>query len=216
MTTTLDDFETRLLYALREEVCQREPSPAHRPGRRRRYALTAAAVAAATTAFLVLPGIGSTPAYSVQEGNAGEIIVEINAPRDAAGLQRALEEHGIAADITYLPELQTCGPGRYVEVDRPVSGLTTTIGTNYASDLTTTIGTDYVGVTIPPGAVRDGETFVLSWSVLPMTAEELEAISADSEDGTSATEGSHVTIDLGIAAGAVQPCVPVPATQSDK
>ena len=50
-----------------------------------------------------MPGLGTTPAYSVQEGNAGTIEVQINRPQDAAGLERAIEEHGIAADITYLP-----------------------------------------------------------------------------------------------------------------
>lgn len=202
MTTALDDFETRLLYALREEVGQREPAPTRRPRRRRRYALTTAAVAAAATGLLFLPGIGTTPAYSVQEGNAGEVIVEINAPEDAAGLQRALEEHGIAADITYLPELQTCAPNRYTEVDRSLSGLTTSMGTNY------------IGVTIPPGVVRDGETFVLSWSVLPMTAGELAELNTSSsgaEEGVTTTEGSHGTVSFGVAAGPVQPCQPIPA-----
>lgn len=49
--------------------------------------------------------------------------VEIRAPRDADGLRRALADHGIPAVITYLPELRACAPGRYAEVERATSGL---------------------------------------------------------------------------------------------
>jgi len=200
MTTQLDDFETRLLHTLREQVTQHQSTAPRRSRGPRRLALTAGAVAAAATGLLLIPGLGTSPAYSVQEGNAGEIIVEINAPTDASGLQRALQEHGIAADITYLPELQTCAPGRYVEVDRSLSGLTTSIGS------------ESIGVTIPPGAIRDGETFVLSWSVLPMSQAELDALNTQiTQDGGTTTEGAHATLTAGVAAGPVQPCTPVPA-----
>lgn len=200
MTTQLDDFETRLLHTLREQVAQRQTTPPRRSRGRRRFGLTIGAVAAAAAGLLLVPGLGTAPAYSVQEGNAGQIIVEINTPMDASGLERALQEHGIAADITYLPELQTCAPGRYVEVDRPLSGLTTSVGTNG------------IGVTIPPGAIRDGETFVLSWSILPMSQAELDALNTQiEEDGATTTEGAHGTLTAGVAAGPVQPCLPVPA-----
>lgn len=200
MTTQLDDFETRLLHTLREQVTQRQSAGARQSRRPRRLVMTAAAVAAAATALLIIPGLGTSPAYSVQEGNAGEIVVEINAPTDASGLERALQEHGIAADITYLPELQTCAPGRYVEVDRPLSGLTTMVGS------------ESIGVTIPPGTIREGETFVLSWSILPMRQAELDALNSQiAEDGGTTTEGAHVTLTAGVAAGPVQPCTPVPA-----
>lgn len=200
MTTQLDDFETRLLHTLREQVTQQGTTPARRSHRPRRLMAMAGAVAAAATALLVIPGLGTSPAYSVQEGNAGEIVVEINAPTDAEGLERALREHGIAADITYLPQLQSCAPGRYVEVDRPLSGLTTMVGS------------ESIGVTIPPGTIREGETFVLSWSILPMSQAELDTLNSQiAEDGGTTIEGAHVTLTAGVAAGPVRPCTPVPA-----
>jgi hypothetical protein len=62
-------------------------------------------------------------AHSVAEGNAGRIHIEINRPEDATGLERALQEHGIAADIAYLPELQRCAQVRYSVVDRKFVGM---------------------------------------------------------------------------------------------
>ena len=85
------------------------------------------------------------------------VTVEIRAPRDADGLRRALADHGIPAVITYLPELRACAPGRYAEVERATSGMSVSVGA------------DALEVTIPPGTVRDGETFVLVRSVLPLS-----------------------------------------------
>lgn len=200
MTTTqdpepgLDGFETRLLAELRREVV----TVRRRPGRR--LLASAAAVAAATVAgVVVVPGLGQTTAYSVQEGNAGEVEVEIRRPDDAAGLERALAEHGIAADVTYLSDLQTCAPGRFTEVDREVG-------------MQIRIGQDLVRVTLAPGAVRDGETFVMVLSVEPMTQQELDA-SAE-EDGVRAVDGTRSSVSAEVADGAVGPCVPVPAPGS--
>lgn len=111
-------------------------------------------------------------------------------PEAAEDLERALKEVGIAADITYLPELQSCAAGRYTPVDRRTSGLTVEIANRR------------VGVTIPPGSVREGETFVLTWSVVPMTQAEL--------DGRDAVEGGHSNVEFGVAAGEVHECETVP------
>lgn len=188
---TLDDFETRLLAELRREVVAVRRRP------RRRLLASAAAVAAATVAgVVVVPGLGPTTAYSVQEGNAGEVEVEIRRPDDAAGLERALAEHGIAADVTYLPGLQTCAPGRFTEVDREVG-------------MRLSIGKDRVRVTLAPGAVRDGETFVMVLSLEPMTQEQLDA--STEEDGVRAVEGTMSSLTAEVAEGPVGPCVPVAA-----
>ena len=185
--TLLDTFESRLLAELRSEV---EAAPA--PRRTRRALVAGAAVAAAAVVGAVLvPGLGTTPAYSVQEGNAGEVVVEINRPEDAAGLERALAEHGIASDVTYLPDLQTCAPGRFTEVDREV-------------DMRLEIGQQTVKVTLPPGSVRDGETFVMELSVEAMTDDELAEATA--RDGQQAVEGTHSTVSAEVATGTVAPC----------
>lgn len=203
MNTQLDSFEARLLVELREHVSERTPAdgvvehPARRSARTW-LALTAACAAVALTAVLVVPGLGSSPAYSVGEGNAGEINVKINRPEDAAGLELALESYGISADITYLPELQTCAPGRYQVVDRAHPGMMASIGERQIS------------VTLPPDTVRDGEAFVLTWSVLPMTDEEMTQIAGSS--GGLATDGFTASVEFDIATGPVAPCEPVAAT----
>jgi hypothetical protein len=165
----LDHFETRLLAELRREVDGLAPVAARRP--RRTIAAIAGAAAAAVAAVVLVPGLGTSAAYSVQEGNSGEVVVEITRPEDAAGLEQALADHGIAADVTYLPDLATCAPGRYVPVAREVG-------------LSLAMGRDLVRVTLPPGAVRDGETFVMVWSVEPA-----------GEHGTAASVVADVTAD---------------------
>ena len=135
--TELDPFESRLLAELRRDVATAEARTPRRT-RRRGLAVAAGVAATAVVGVVLVPGLGTTPVYSVQEGNSGEIQVEINRPEDAAGLERALEEHGVAADITYLPDLQECAPGRFTEVDRDVGMLLP-------------IGQEMVKVTLPPG-----------------------------------------------------------------
>jgi hypothetical protein len=115
-------------------------------------------------------------------------------------LQRALQNHGIAADITYLSKLQTCVPGRYTVVDRNLHGMSTNIGERSIS------------VTLPPGAVQDGETFVLTWSVLSMSADELKAAGISSGPGTEVGAGFRLSINADIATGPVKPCEPISAT----
>jgi hypothetical protein len=205
MKTDLDAFESKLLAELHQHVAERSTVDGPTEERQRRSAgprlvLVAAGAAAAVAAAVIVPGLGSSPAYSVTEGNAGQIHVEINRPEDAAGLQRALQEHGIAADITYLPELQTCAPGRYAVVDRNLVGMATDIGARSIS------------ITLPSGAVREGETFVLTWSVLPMSAEDVKAAGLSSGAGTESGNGFKMSLHSDIATGPVEPCRPVLAT----
>ncbi|MGF9756723.1 hypothetical protein AAII07_16105 [Microvirga sp. 0TCS3.31] len=197
--TELDTFESRLLVGLRREVATTPAAPAAAPRRTRRRALAVAAAVAATAVVgvVLVPGLGTTRAYSVQEGNAGTIEVQINRPQDAAGLERALEEHGIAADITYLPDLQECAPGRYAEVDREVG-------------IALQIGQEMVKVTLPPGAVRDGETFVMVLSVEAMTQDELSDI--EERDGQRVVEGTRSSVTAEVATGPVGACDVVAAT----
>ena len=201
MTTELDPFETRVLTALRAHVTERAGAPGPAPARRRTARWWVAGLGAAATvavaAVVAVPGLGPESAYSVQEGNADRIEVEINRPEDAAGLERALEGHGIDADITYLPDLQTCAPGRFTEVRREV-------------DMMLSSGAEDLRVTLGPGSVRDGETFVLVWSVVPMTDDELAGVSTGDD---VAVEGHHTSISAEVAAGPVEPCRPVPRLQ---
>lgn len=206
MNTELDSFETRLLDELRAYVAD---DASHRPTERDRatrhglrrplIVIAVAAAAIAVVGALLLPGLGASPAYSVGEGNAGEIRVEINRPEDADGLERALEEHGIPADITYLSNLQTCAPGRYEAVPRRAEGLMASIGERD------------IAVVIPPGTVRDGETFVLTWSVVPASADVAVEEFGDAPGWPPANSGFAASVEFDVATGPVAPCRPIAA-----
>lgn len=115
MTSTLDTFEQSLLTELRRHVAER-PAPQRGGRRRRRLAAAGAGILAAgsiaTGAVLLQPG----PAFAVQEETDGDIVVTIASLKDAAGLERALEEHGVEAEVSYdaddlLPEVREVPPG---------------------------------------------------------------------------------------------------------
>ncbi|SDS36926.1 hypothetical protein SAMN04488543_1598 [Friedmanniella luteola] len=156
-TTELDPFESALLTELKAilpPAAAAEAAPARSWVAPRRWQLTVAGVAAAALAVaLLVPGLGPTPAYAVTGGNNGEVRVKVNRLEGAEGLERALAEHGIPADITYLPEGKECAAGRYTEVHTP--------------GLTLGVAATKFYVTIPPGAVGKDDTFVLDASVVP-------------------------------------------------
>ena len=173
-STDLDPFETALLARLRDVVVEHADRPVVRPRARRGVALRVAAVAAVALGAVTVPGLLASPAYSVNEGNDGTIRVEVRRLDDADGLRRALADHGVRADVTFLPDGRQCADGRYRPVDR--------------RGLMTTIGADRFAVTLAPGAVRDGETFVVAASVVPLP------------------DGVRAWVDFGVTAGPVRPC----------
>lgn len=102
MTRTLDPFEQSLLTELRRHVSERDAVPVRR-GRRRLAAVGAGVLAAgsvATTAVLLQPD----PAFAVHEERDGDVVVTISSLKDADGLERALAEHGVEADVSYDAE----------------------------------------------------------------------------------------------------------------
>lgn len=181
--TNLDTFELALLTELKAVVSQTMTTPEedctpdrppHRRHRSRWQLSIAAAAAAALAVALLVPGVGTTPAYAVTGRNNGEVRVKVNRLEGADSLEQALREHGIPADITYLPENKKCAPDRYAELRTP--------------RLTLSVAADWFEVTIPPGSVGKDDTFVLSAAVVPIP------------------HGVKVTVDFGIAHGAVATC----------
>jgi hypothetical protein len=165
MKQDLSAFEASLLAELRGVVATRgthgpealRAGPdryGNRRSNRRRWAAGGgvAGVLGALVAGAV--ALSPTPAFSVTEGNAGTITVEVNRLEGAAALEEALAQYGVAADITYLEPEKKCAPGRYEE--KAVTGLTLTVG-----------GEDF-GIVIQPGVLEDGETLVVSASVGPV------------------------------------------------
>ena len=188
----LDTFEVLLLTELRAVVEQQaaaaRPAPSAQPARvrrhrRRTWYVSLAGAAAATVAIALLLTVARpTPGYAVSGRDGQEITVTVTRLEGAGALEEALRERGVAADITYLPTGTACRDGRYDEVDAPGLALS--------------VGADLFEVTIPPGSVGRGETFVLSAAVTPL------------DDGT----GAHVVVGYGIAAGPVAPCTTVAAS----
>ncbi len=195
MNAPLDSFETALLTRLRQHVDEQ-------PVRRRRFSrarllLGAAATTAAAAAMLVVvPGLGATAAYSVQEGNSGTITVDVRRLEDAKALEAELAKYGVTADITYLPDGQQCAPGRYTPADRDLSGLGVTMSMQL------------LRVTLPPGTVRDGETFVMAVSgqAVPPSSSE------PSQEGVTDMGGFAGWTDVDVTTGPVQPCRVVDGT----
>lgn len=165
-SSDLDPFEVALLTHLKAAVAAGELSaspltPSARvaarvPHRRRRWqvAVVAAAATGAAAVVLFVPGSGTTPAYAVTGRNNGQVHVEVTRLEGADGLERTLRDHGIAADVTYLPPHKACAHDRYTE--RPAPGLTLAVGA------------DLFEVSIPPDTVGKEDTFVLSASVVPI------------------------------------------------
>ena len=126
MTNTLDSFETQLLGELRGVVTARSAStaptlvetgqePASHPARtrRRRRAAWILAMTGAVAVVLTAPGLGGSPAFAVQAGPSGTIEVEVNRLEEAAGLEAALRDLGVKADIQYLGRNMQCAKPRF-------------------------------------------------------------------------------------------------------
>jgi hypothetical protein len=105
---TLDSFESALLLELRQHVAEHpapEPVPVRRPRRRLRLAAVGATgIAASVVAVFGLGGTGPSPAYAVEQNSAGDVIVTVHRLDDAAGLEDALRDKGIDADVSYDAE----------------------------------------------------------------------------------------------------------------
>ena len=181
----LDAFEERLLADLRAVVGDQPASAAPTSSSRarsrspRRWYVLAAGAAAAVAIALVATTARPTPAFAVSGTNGEEVTVTVTRLEGAEALQRELRARGVPADITYLPTDRACEPGRYEEVR--------------TSGLTLGVGADLFEVTIPPGAIGAGNTFVLSAAVTPTT------------------NGVRAIVEFGIAQGAVGPCAVVDA-----
>ncbi len=98
--TELDSFDRALLTELRQVAAERATAPVRRTRKRWAYAGTGVA-AAAVAAFGLSSTLGSPSAYAVDEQGDGDIVITIHELDDADGLEQALAEHGIEADVDY-------------------------------------------------------------------------------------------------------------------
>jgi hypothetical protein len=98
----LDRFETLLLDELRNHVAANGAALSSRQPRRR---MTMVAAAAAVTGLATggIIGMRPEPAFAVERQANGDVVVTISELKDAGGLERALSEKGVTADVVYLP-----------------------------------------------------------------------------------------------------------------
>jgi hypothetical protein len=94
----LDRFETALLAELRQAVLDRRV-----PSRRRTRMMALGGVAASAAAAVGVGVVigGSTPAFAVEHDSDGDVTVTINRLEDATGLEQALADNGVTADVRY-------------------------------------------------------------------------------------------------------------------
>ena len=167
----LDTFETALLTELRQVVSERSQHPTRRHTHRPATAVAAAAVVAAAVGVFTVGG--GSPAYAVTTADDGDVVIRIHELSDAAGLERALADRGITADVEYAG-----GAGGSITVDsdgRVTSGESRpeqpeqVPGTGWTSSTGPGAGTPEadpcgVGEEMPISMENDGGDYVITLS----------------------------------------------------
>ena len=188
-------FEDKLLGQLKQVVTERATEPETRRHWRPRLVLAGAvaATAAIGIAAPVLMADRTSPAWAVTVGEDGWVRVTIDELRDAEGLERRLEQLGIAAEVDFFPpEAGGCLPDRYTAVQKDQDQLRIGMA-----------GGDPEGISafsIHPEAFRSGETLVVETSNGTMR----------DRDGVSNRDMTFVSLSVGVAEGPVAPCEPAP------
>jgi hypothetical protein len=102
MNDEFDSFDRALLTELRQVAAEAATAPAAKTRRtRKRWALAGTGVAAAAVTAFGLTTLGSPTAYAVDETGGGDIVITIHELDDADGLELALADHGIEAEVDY-------------------------------------------------------------------------------------------------------------------
>jgi len=193
-------FERRLRADLESFVAERGAEqaartvaselPAKAAWRRRGPRLglaTVAAAAVATGVLVVSAGGGDTPAaFAVELQPQGKVSVEVSSLEDPVGLEKALEEAGIPASVTYLASGTVCKEPRF-------QAAPSTAGEGGALISGPTGGGGPLDFTIGRGDVGPGQTLV---------------VTAWPGPGVLLLGGAQVKV----AEGTVAPCEPVPAS----
>jgi len=190
-----------------------------------RLALGAATALLAIAALLIVNagGDSSSQAFAVEPREGGGVTIKIYSLEDAAGLEAALEDAGIEAQVNWLPAGRVCREPHYTPSTAHVPGGGTIGGMSMGGPEPPTIG---VGSTkswresfgqyrrgeisleemrksvpnfnLDPRAFRSDQSVILTGTPVPYGGD---------------PEGGSVT-KVGIAGGPVEPCEPVPAPPS--
>jgi hypothetical protein len=230
---SLPDFEQRLLARLKAVVAERgaaaaaaeaaEAQAATPSWRRRapRLALGAGVALAAVAIALIVSagGDNTSKAFAVEPQQGGGVRIKIYSLEDASGLEQALQDAGIKAQVTWLPAGRVCREPHYKPsiVHLPGGGSFSGMNMSGPGGITIGIGSTKVlresfgkrrrsetsvdemaNVTLDPEAFRSDQSVVISGTPVPY-------------DGDP--EGGSIT-KMGVAEGPVEPCNQVPALPS--
>jgi hypothetical protein len=231
------DFEQRLLDRLKAVVAERgaaaaaaeaAKAPAGTSSWRRRAPRLAigagVALAAAAVALIVSAG-GDNPskAFAVEPQEGGGVRIKIYRLEDASGLEQALEDAGIQAQVTWLPAGKVCKEPHYKpSIVHPrgggsFGGMTMggpggiTIGIGSAQQWRARM-TEYRRGEISAERYRNS-TPNLSLDPKAFKPDQSVVISGTPAPYNGDPEGGHIT-KVGVAEGPVEPCTPVPAPPS--
>jgi hypothetical protein len=211
----LTGFEERLLKELRIVVTVEGHGSSPEPAALRRFGwkprLAAVAVVAAALAIglaVALPTSGSA-AYAVTKNANGTVTVEINAFRDAEGLQRKLRENGIPAVVQYIPPGKTCKDGSLGAAPEGSDGGQGLSTVDMRNDGT-------VRFTIDTGTIRSDQTLVIRMQELAAgqqlpappagaTTQKSGAPGSGAPAGTPSEQGA-TAMSVGFYDGQVGPC----------
>jgi hypothetical protein len=198
----------------------RRPTTAwHRRGPR--LALGAGAALAAVVVALIASAGGDNPskAFAVEPQKGGGVKIKIYSLEDASGLEQALEEAGVQAQVTWLPAGKVCREPHYTPsiVHLPgggsfggmsmggPGGITIAIASTKASHESfgkyrrgEISADELANFNLDPKAFRPDQSVVLSGTPVPYNGD---------------PQGGSIT-KMGVAEGPVEPCKLVPALPS--
>ena len=214
-------FEQRLLERLKAVVAEsgevaaaaeaaatEDATPSWRR-RAPRLALGAGLALAAIAVVLIVSAGGNNPskAFAVEPQAGGGVKIKIYSLEDASGLEQALEDAGVRAQVTWLPAGKVCREPHYKPtIVRLPGGGSFGGGTMTGpGGITIGIGSTKAGmrgsvanVNLDPKAFRPDQSIVLSGTPVPYNGD---------------PEGGSIT-KMGVAEGPVEPCKLVPALPS--
>ena len=186
-----------------------------------RLALGAGVALAAVAVALIVSAGGDNPskAFAVEPQKGGGVTIKVYSLEDAPGLEQALEDAGIQAQVTWLPAGKVCREPHYTpsRVHLPGGGSFGGMSMGGPGGITIGIGStkawresfgkhsrreisddELANINLDPKAFHHDQSVVLSGTPVPY-------------DGDP--EGGSIT-KMGVAEGPVEPCKPVPALPS--
>jgi hypothetical protein len=149
---TLDTYETALLASLRAHIA------AHAPKKSRRAIPIVSSIATACVGAVAAVVLWPTAAWAVGTEPNGDVTVTFNRYEDAEGLDAALADVGITAEVTFWAD-----PDNLPDGIEELPDLTVPLTPECAaiSGFASALGSDGGSITIPAAGVGSGATLYI-------------------------------------------------------